>query len=87
MLLGVKLKFNPSKKCKGVKSKADLTLSDLENFKVSSLTKRQVLSLWNGVYDTLGMASPYTIKLKLLIRDHLLYHDRVNLPIPENYVR
>ena len=94
-VMGVKLKFNPSKKCKGVKSKADLTLSDLENFKVSSLTKRQVLSLCNGVYDPLGMASPYTIKLKLLIRDCLLSQDRVDLSSkkawdlanPENYVK
>ena len=37
-VMGVKPKINPSKKRKGVKSKADLTLSDLENFKVSSLT-------------------------------------------------
>ena len=77
--MGVNLKSNSSKKRKGVKSKADLTLSDLENFKVSSLTKRQVLSLCNGVYDPLGMASPYTIKLKLLIRDCLLSQDRVDL--------
>ena len=93
--MGVKLKFNPSKKCKGIKSKADLTLSDLESFKVSSLTKRQVFSLCNGVYDPLGIASPYTIKLKLLIRDCLLSQDRVDLSskkawdlaIPENYVK
>ena len=51
--MGVKLKFNPSKKHKGIKFKTDLTLSDLENFKVSSLTKRQVLSLYHGVYDPL----------------------------------
>ena len=70
-------------------------MSDLENFKVSSLTKRQVLSLCDGVYDPLGMASPYTIKLKLLIRDSLLSQDRVDLSskkawdtkIPENYIK
>ena len=60
-VMGVKLKFNPSKKHKSIRSKADLTMSDLENFKVSSLTKRQVLSHCNGVYDPLGLASPYTI--------------------------
>ena len=43
--MGVKFKFNPSKKCKGFKFKADQTLSDLEEFKISSLKKWQVLSL------------------------------------------
>ena len=47
------------------------------------------------MYDPLGIASPYTIKLKLLIRDCLLSQDRVDLSskkawdlvIPENYVK
>ena len=75
-IMAVKLKFNPSKKRKGIKSKPDLTLSDLEQFKISPLSKRQVLSLCNGIYDPLGIASPYSIKLKLLIRDCLLSQDR-----------
>ena len=78
-IMGVKLKFNPSKRRKGIKSRPDLTLSDLKQFKISSLTKRQVLSLCNGIYDPLGIASPYSIKLKLLIRDCLLSQDRDDL--------
>ena len=47
------------------------------------------------MFDPLGMVSPYTIKLKLLIRDSLLFQDRVDLSskkawdltIPENYVK
>merc|ERR1712112_379119 len=74
--MGVKLKFNSSKRRKGIKSRPDLTLSDLEQFKTSSLTKRHVLSLCNGIYDPLGIASPYSIKLKLLIRNCLLSQDR-----------
>ena len=35
-----------------------------------------MLSLCNGIYDPLGIASPYSIKLKLLIRDCLLSQDR-----------
>merc|ERR1712041_4476 len=54
-------------------------LSDLKTFETFSLTKRQVLSLCNGIYDPLGIASPYTIKLKLLIRDCLLSQDRETL--------
>ena len=38
-IMGVKSKLNPSKKCKGIKSKADLMLSDLESFKVVHLQK------------------------------------------------
>ena len=95
ILWGLSYNLIPQKKCKGIKSMADLTLSDLESFKVSSLTKRQVFSLCNGVYDPLGIASPYTIKLKLLIRDCLLSQDRVDLSskkawdtkIPENYIK
>merc|ERR1711895_2455 len=68
-IMGVKLKFNPSKKRKGIKSRPDLTLSDLEQFKTSSLSKRQVLNLCNRIYDPIGVASPYSIKLKLLIRN------------------
>ena len=74
--MAVKFKFNPSKKKKGIKSRPDLTLSDLEQFKISPLSRRQVLSLCNGIYDPLGIASPYSIKLKLLIRNCLLSQDR-----------
>merc|ERR1712163_105962 len=77
--MGVKLKFNPSKKKKGIKSMPDLTLSDLQSFDTLSLSKRQIVSLCNGIYDPLGIASPYTIKLKLLIRDCLLTQDRGTL--------
>merc|ERR1712112_437213 len=38
--MGVKLKFNPSKKKKGIKSKPDITLSDLQSFETLSLSKR-----------------------------------------------
>ena len=77
--MAVKFKFNPSKKRKGIKSRPDLTLSDLEQFVTSPLSRRQILSLCNGIYDPLGIASPYTIKLKLLIRECLLTQDRNTL--------
>ena len=75
-LMGVKIKFNHSKKRKGLRIKPNLLMSDLDGFRNSVLSKRQVLGLCNGVYDPLGMASPYTIKLKLLIRETLLSQDR-----------
>ena len=38
-----------------------------------------VLSLWNGVYDLIGVTSPYTLKLKSLMRLILLSQDRIEL--------
>ena len=35
------------------------------------LTKRKALSIVNGLFDPLGLASPYTIKLKLFMKDTL----------------
>merc|ERR1712121_294381 len=84
-IMGVKLKFNPSKKKKGLKSKPDITLSDLQSFGTMSLSKRQIVSLCNGIYDPLGVASPYTIKLKLLIRDCLLAQDRNTLSSKQSW--
>merc|ERR1712177_28830 len=74
--MGVKLRFNTSKKRKGIKLKPDITWADLQSFDTLSLSKRHIVSLCNGIYDPLGIASPYTIKLKLLIRDCLLTQDR-----------
>ena len=39
----------------------------------------------NGIYDPLGIASPYTIKLKLLIRDCLLTQDRNTLSSKQSW--
>ena len=68
-LIGVKFSFNPSKKKKGAKVKLDLTLPDVDTFYKSPQTQRSLLSICNGIYDLLGLASLYTIKLKLLMKD------------------
>ena len=70
-LIGVKFSFNPAKKKKGAKVKPDLTLQDVNVFIKSPQTQRSLLSICNGVYDPLGLAAPYTIKLKLLMKDTL----------------
>ena len=70
-LIGVKFAFNPSKKKKGLKVKPDLTLPDVDAFYKSPQTRRSLLSICNRIYDPLGLASPYTIKLKLLMKDTL----------------
>ena len=74
--MGIKFKFIPSKKHKGVYFKPNLTIVDLSEFRNSTLLKRQVVSLCNEIYDPLGLAVPYAMKLKLLIRETLL-HKRI----------
>merc|ERR1711873_99576 len=73
--LGINFVFNPSRKRKGLKSSPDLTMSDMEKFQESSPTRRSLLSLLNGIYDPLGIASPYTIKLKLLMKSTIAEHE------------
>ena len=70
-LIGIKFSFNPSKKKKGAKTKPDLTLLDVDTFYKSPQTQRSMLSICNRIYDLLGLAAPYTIKLKLLMKDTL----------------
>ena len=69
--IGIKFVFNPSKKMKGLKTKPDLTLHDIDTFYESPQSRRSLLSICNGIYNPLGLASPYTIKLKLLMKDTL----------------
>ena len=69
--IGIKFVFNPSKKKKGLKTKPDLTLPDIDAFYESPQSRRSLLSICNGIYNPLGLASPYTIKLKLLMKDKL----------------
>ena len=51
--------------------KPDLTLKDVESFTKSPQAWRSLLSIYNAVYDPMGLASSYTIKLKLLMKDTL----------------
>merc|ERR1711895_26888 len=56
-LIGIKFSFNPAKKRKGAKVKPDLTLQDVSVFIKSPQTWRYLLSIYNGVYDPLGLAA------------------------------
>ena len=70
-VLGIKFVFNPAKKRKGAKTKPDPTLSDVDTFLETPQTRRSLLSICNAVYDPLGLTTPYTIKLNLLMKDTL----------------
>ena len=63
--MAVKLSINVSKKRRNVRVKPDLTLADIDSLKGVSMTKRLLLGVTNSFGDFLGIASPFTIKLKL----------------------
>ena len=87
--LGIKFTFNPSKKKKGLKTHPDLTLSDVNKFHESSHSRRALLSLVNGIYDPIGIASPYTIKLKLLMKQTIAEQESNDWdsPVPDNIIK
>ena len=47
-----------------------ILISELQRLRSSAISKREILGLCNRAYDPIGMVLPYTIKLKLLIREN-----------------
>ena len=68
-----------------LRDQPDSTMHDLDGIKNSVLSKGQVLGLCDGVYDPIEVASPYTIKLKLHIRDTLMSQDRSDFSATESW--
>ena len=64
-------------------------MSDMEKFQESLPTRRSLLSLVNGIYDPLGIASPYTIKLKLLMKSTIAEQEASDwdLPVPSKVIK
>merc|ERR1712239_61014 len=69
--LGIKFVFNPAKKREGAKVRPDLTINDVDSFIKTPQSRRSLLTICNTVYDPLGLATPFTIKLKILIKETL----------------
>ena len=69
--LGISFTFNPAKKRKGAKVCPDLTLANVDDFMKTPQSRRTLLTICNAVYDTLGLATPFTIKLKILMKETL----------------
>ena len=69
--LGISFTFNPAKKRKGAKIRPDLTLADVDGFIKTPQSRRTLLAICNAVYDPLGLATPFTIKLKILMKETL----------------
>ena len=62
------VKINFSKRKRNIKPEPDLTIEDFDIKFPRYLTKRIVLSQLNGMYDPLGLLSPFIIKGKLFLR-------------------
>ena len=77
-------KLNFSLKHRKVRTQPDLCRSDVPDMIPAVLTKRMILSQVNSIYDPLGLASPFVVQAKLLLRklnkeNNLDWDD----PIPE----
>ena len=78
-------KVNFSPRHRKMRTEPDLTKFDIPHKIPETLTKRMVLSLVNGIYDPLGLATPFVIQAKMMLRQisqekNLDWDD----PIPEN---
>lgn len=63
-----KTQLNFSPKIRKARSGPNLTQAQVPNLIPAILTKRMVLSQINGIYDPLGLAAPFTIRAKILMR-------------------
>ena len=62
------ISLNLSKKRKNVRTEPDLTVSDLGSLKSTTMTKRNLLGITNSFGDFLGVAEPFTLRFKLLMK-------------------
>ena len=60
----VRINFSPRKK--KIRTGSDLNINQIASEIPIALTKRMVLSQVNGIYDPLGLATPFTAKAKIL---------------------
>ena len=70
-IMSVPMKFNLSGKFKGKSREADVSLADLGDLASKSITRRNLMAITNGVWDPLGIEAPYTIKLKIAMKNLL----------------
>ena len=62
------VKINFSKKYKGVHAEPDITPQNMSNKLPNVLTERMILSQVLGIFDPLGLISPFVIKAKIYLR-------------------
>ena len=74
-MLGVSFPVNLSRKKRSVRVEPNLTLEDVDGLKSRTLTKRILLGVTNGFGDFLGIASPFTVRFKVMMRELFLMEE------------
>jgi hypothetical protein len=67
-MLEFRAKLNFSPKHRKVRTEPDIKEEEIPDRIPPLLTKRLLLSQVNGIYDPLGIASPFTVRAKILLR-------------------
>ena len=68
-IMSVKFPVNLSKKKRSVRSEPNLVVDDIPKLGAVKLTKRILLGFLHGFCDPLGIASPWYMKLKVLMKE------------------
>ena len=63
-----KIKLNFSEKHRKVKTGPDLTKEQLKELDLKTLNKRSVLSQISGIYDPMGLLTPFTVAAKIMMQ-------------------
>merc|ERR1712101_106564 len=74
-MLEVNFPINLSRKKRSVRTQPNLTLKDIDGLRSRSMTKRILLGVTNGFGDFLGIATPFTIKFKIMMRELFMLED------------
>ena len=72
-ILYFKVHINFSSKRCGKRLESDIELHELKDRFPKVLTKRNCLSITNSIFDPLGLIQPMVLKLKLALRDIILF--------------
>ena len=75
--------LNFSRKRGNLRTEHDLSLENFEQLVPKIITKRMVLSQINGIFDPLGLVSPFVVKGKILLRQLCLEKFGWDDPITE----
>ena len=67
--MAVLLPVNTSGRVRKMKPRPDVTMDNLHLLSTTKFTKRICLSIVNGMGDYLGIASPFLLRFKLLMKD------------------
>ena len=86
---GYDIKLNFSVKKRKVHSEPDLSCEQVPAKIPQTLTKRQVLSQVNRVYDPMGLVPPFTVRAKMMLRKLWGHENKLDWddPIPEHLKR